>query len=94
MYVSISIAVRNSINALLQQVDRPGKFMPHANFRAYSFFKRILGVTEDHCRRKKLAVPGYPGVLGFHATTKQVYWDKGNWFESSDPDIYSTVLFR
>ncbi|WP_233832523.1 hypothetical protein [Paraburkholderia sp. ZP32-5] len=41
---------------------------------------------------KKLAIPGYLGVLGFNAEKKQVYWDKGNWFHNPDRNIYSSDL--
>ncbi|MCL2523993.1 MAG: hypothetical protein FWF20_01300 [Betaproteobacteria bacterium] len=42
----------------------------------------------------KLAIPGYLGVLGFNAGKKQVYWNKGNWYENDDPNIYSYDLSR
>jgi len=42
----------------------------------------------------KLAIPGYIGVLGFDAQKKQVYWNKGNWYENNDPNIYSHDLSR
>jgi hypothetical protein len=43
---------------------------------------------------KQLAIPGYLGILGFNADKKQVYWDKGNWYENSDRNIYYTDLPR
>jgi hypothetical protein len=48
--------------------------------------------TDSGSHWKQLAIPGYLGVLGFDSDKKQVYWNKGNWFENNDPAIYYTDL--
>jgi len=50
--------------------------------------------TDSGSHWKKLAIPGYLGVLGFDSDKKRVYWNKGNWFENNDPAIYYTDLLR
>lgn len=41
---------------------------------------------------KKLAIAGYLGVLGFTPENNLVYWAKGNWYDSDEPQIYSFAL--
>ncbi|KWF11473.1 hypothetical protein [Burkholderia pseudomultivorans] len=48
--------------------------------------------TDSGRHWKKLAIPGYLGVLGFDADRKAVYWTKGNEFENRDPAIYVSDL--
>ncbi|MGM3274302.1 hypothetical protein [Ralstonia sp. 24A2] len=40
----------------------------------------------------RLAIPGYLGVAGFDATRDEVFWSKGNWYESSDRSLYGYGL--
>ncbi|ANJ73758.1 hypothetical protein K6V72_25840 [Ralstonia insidiosa] len=40
----------------------------------------------------RLAIPGYLGVAGFDAASDEVFWSKGNWYESSDKRVYGYGL--
>ena len=50
--------------------------------------------TDNGSHWKQLAIPSYLGVLGFNADKNEVYWYKGNWFESGDRNIYLSDLSR
>lgn len=40
----------------------------------------------------RLAIPGYLGVAGFDVARDEVFWSKGNWYESSDRNVYGYGL--
>ncbi|MDR3095717.1 MAG: hypothetical protein LBV73_01420 [Paraburkholderia sp.] len=89
-YVSdqtILVTVTSRHETVQPSLGRGGK-------RAVIEGKGVFFSNDKGAHWKQLAIPGYLGVLGFNADKKQVYWNKGNWYESRDPDIYSSDLSR